>query len=234
MKNISIVIPIYNETRRLNKLFKNILLLNTKFKIEFIFVDDGSNDNTVYKIKNFIKKFKKKKYRFKLIKSMKNLGKGGALRLGVLYSHNNWIFTMDADMSVNFNQIKQWRKKYLFNKKYAYFGSRNHKNSNVTKKVHRRLMGIVFQFLVFIFFDRNISDSQCGFKLYNKIYAKKIFSKMQTFGFAHDLELIKLLKNNDIKIKELPVTWRHENNGKLNVLTDPFKMLFDIILIKLR
>ena len=234
MKNISIVIKIYNETNRLNKLFKNILLLNTSFKIEFVFVDDGSNDNTVYKIENFINKFRKKNYKLKLIKSKKNLGKGGALKLGVLYSHYNWIFTMDADLSVNFNQIEKWKKKYLFNKKYAYFGSRNLENSNVTKKVHRRLMGIVFQFLVYIFFDKNIKDSQCGFKLYNKIYAKKIFSKIKTFGFAHDLEIIKLLKNNGIKIKELPITWKHEDNGKLNVLLDPFKMLFDIILIKLR
>ena len=234
MKNITIVIPLYNEEKRLKKLFTNISNFNSNKKIEFIFVDDGSKDNTFYKIEFFIKKIRNRNKKFILVKSNKNLGKGGALKLGVSRATNNWIFTMDADLSVNFNQINIWIKKYTFNNNYAYFGSRNHISSNVMKKLHRRIMGIAFQFLVFIFFDKNIKDSQCGFKLYNKLYAKQVFKNLKTQGFAHDLEIIKLLKSKKIIIRELPIKWRHEDNGKLNILTDPFKMLFDIFLIKLR
>ena len=53
-------------------------------------------------------------------------------------------------------------------------------------------------------------------------------------GYAHDLELIKLLRSKNIEIIELPINWIHMDKGKLNVLLDPVKMLFDIILIKFR
>ena len=234
MKKISIVLPLYNEESRLNKLFSGIKnFKKTKYgKLsEIIFVNDGSIDNTEEKISNFIKKNKSK---YKLIKSKKNLGKGYALKLGVKRARYNWIFTMDSDLSVGFNEINKWIVNHELKKNYAYFASRNHKDSIVKKRYYRKLLGIIFQIIVFIFFDKSIKDSQCGFKLYNKKYAKNIFKKLKTFGFAHDLEIINLLKEKKIIIEELPVTWTHMDKGKLNVFTHPLKMLIEIILIKLR
>ena len=86
-------------------------------------------------------------------------------------------------------------------------------------------------------FDRrelNIKDTQCGFKLYEKKIAKLIFLKLKDFGFSHDIELILLLKNKKIKIKELPVKWVHKKDSKLNLFWDPIKMFFGIFITKLR
>ena len=154
--------------------------------------------------------------------------------MGVKEAKYGWILTMDADLSVSLNEIHKWITRYRFTKNYAYFGSRNLKKSIVKKKYYRKLMGIIFQTIVFLFFDKKITDTQCGFKLYNKRYAKYIFKNLKTYGFAHDLELIDLLKEKKINIKELPVTWTHMDKGKLNIFTDPLKMLIEIILIRLR
>ena len=79
-----------------------------------------------------------------------------------------------------------------------------------------------------------IKDTQCGYKLYKKRIGKLIFSKLKTFGFNHDLEIILLLKAKNIKIKELPVKWIHKNNSSLNIFWDPIKMFLGIFKIRLR
>jgi dolichyl-phosphate beta-glucosyltransferase len=77
-----------------------------------------------------------------------------------------------------------------------------------------------------------MNDTQCGYKLYKKEIAKKIFKKLTTNKFEHDLEIILNAKKFNYYIKELPVKWTHKSNSKLNVFTDSIKMLYGIILLK--
>ena len=79
IKTLSVILPLYNEEKRLNGLFKKINKFKflKKDKIEFIFVDDGSNDNSNLSIKKFINK-NKKKINIKLVSYKKNKGKGFA------------------------------------------------------------------------------------------------------------------------------------------------------------
>tara|TARA_B110000438_G_C15788718_1_gene639645 strand:- start:622 stop:1350 length:729 start_codon:yes stop_codon:yes gene_type:complete len=237
MKNISIVIPLYNEEKRLDYFFKNFSKfkkVKKKYYFEFIFVDDGSTDSTQEKILNLIKIYRDKKNTFKLIKSKKNLGKGHALKLGVKNAKYEWVLTMDADLSVDLYQILKWANKYSFKKNYAYFGSRNHSESQIEYKFYRRVIGQFLRLLVYLFLDKKIKDTQCGFKFYNKKYIKKIFNLIKENGFAHDIELILLLKINKIQIKELPIRWIHRDNSKLDPVIESGKFFikFFIILIK--
>ena len=237
MEKITVVIPLYNEEKRLNKLIKGIKNFS-KVKInksyEFIFVDDGSTDDTAKKISQFIDKIKKNKHKYKLIKSTDNFGKGNALKLGVKAAKNNWIFTMDADLSVDLPQIIKWTKKYNFTDNHAYFGSRNHPQSILKYKYYRKLIGNILQILVFLFIDRKIKDTQCGFKFYNKKYIKKIFRSLKVNGFAHDIELVFLLKKEGIEIKELPIKWKHVDNSQMNPFLESISFFFQfcILLIK--
>ena len=237
MKKISVIFPLFNEEARLNKLFRKIVKFNrskNKKHYEFIFVDDGSTDDTVQKILNFIQTIKGGKNKFKLIKSSKNFGKGHALKLGVKNSSYSWIFTMDADLSVDLFQINKWIKKYTFKDNEAYFGSRNHPESLIKFKFYRKIIGQILRMLVFLFIDEKIKDTQCGFKFYNKKYIKKVFNSLKEKGFAHDIELIFLLKKNNIKIIELPIKWVHMENSKLNPLSESivFFIKFFILITK--
>ena len=113
--SITYIFPVYNEQDRLNNLFR-YLDKNVKNKQEVILVNDGSQDNS----KNLIKNFIYKKKNFKLISYEKNMGKGYALKKGVIKSKKDWILTLDVDLSANFSQINSWiRKKYISkDKKY--------------------------------------------------------------------------------------------------------------------
>jgi|MDTC01.1.fsa_nt_gb dolichyl-phosphate beta-glucosyltransferase len=237
MKEISIIFPFYNEEKRLNKLFKSLINFNKKQYnklFEFIFVDDGSTDNTREKISQFLKKIQKSRNRYKLVKSNKNFGKGHALKLGVRHAKYNWIFTMDSDLSVDLFQIITWLKKYNFKNNHAYFGSRSHPKSIIKFKYYRKLIGNILQFLVFLFVDKKIKDTQCGFKFYNKKYIKKIFASLKEKGFAHDIELILLLKKKGIKIIELPIKWKHVDEGKLNPFLESINFFFKFFTILLK
>ena len=237
IKNLSVILPLYNEEKRLNNLFKEIKefkFLNRN-KIEFIFVDDGSNDNSFLLIKNFINK-NKKKIDLRLISYKKNKGKGFALKKGVAKAKHEWIITVDIDLSVKFEQIKIWQKRKLISKKLkVYFGSRLLIKSKVKAKRNRRFIGFIFNIILrkILDFDLlNIRDTQCGYKLYEKNIAKKIFKRLTENGYIHDVEILILLKKSKILVKELPVEWCHKHGSKINLFIDSLVMLKNLFILK--
>jgi len=233
IKSVSIIYPVYNEEKRLRKTFLDIIKFeksNKFLKKEYIFVNDGSSDHTLSVIK---KEFKNNKnIKVKLISYSKNMGKGHALKRGVQIAKNDWVLTTDADCSVsNFQLIKWIQKKYLDQNNLIYFGSRNLPLSIVKKKTLRKIVGIVFKFVIRFFFNIKISDTQCGFKLYKLNTARKIFRKLSINDYMHDIEICVIAKKLNIKIKDLPLKWTHVDQSKINFTRDFFNVAFSLIKI---
>lgn len=236
IKSISILFPIYNEEKRLQNSLKMIdIFLKKNFykKIEVILIDDGSTDGSKKIIELFLKKsLNKKKYKF--ISYKKNVGKGYALSRGVSLGNKDWILTCDIDFSVKLEQIINWEKKFIKKDLLVYFGSRMHSLSTLQKNYFRNIIGSIFKLVVYILFKLNISDTQCGFKLYKKKIAKKIFFKLIEKRYVHDVEIaLRCIKNN-IQIIELPVNWKHKSNGKINIFIDPFVMFVSLLKLKIK
>jgi dolichyl-phosphate beta-glucosyltransferase len=230
--NISVVVPCLNEEGNLRGLVERISAALKETDFEIILVDDGSTDNSILILEQFLKKNKIKN---KIIKLKSNLGKGAALKAGVLKCDYAWILTCDLDMSVTLHEIIKWqKKKYINDKCNIYFGSRKHKDSIVNAKIYRVILGNFFRFIVKMLLKIKMYDTQCGYKLYKNKIAKKIFKKLKTNKFEHDLEIILNAKQFNYFIKELPVKWTHKPNSKLNIFTDSSKMLYGIILLSLR
>jgi dolichyl-phosphate beta-glucosyltransferase len=122
--------------------------------------------------------------------------------------------------------------KYLNKNCYIYFGSRGHKKSIVKAKLYRIFLGKIFRFIINILFKINMHDTQCGYKLYKKKIAKKIFKGVMMSGFEHDLEIVLIAKKLNLSITELPVKWIHKSNSKLNIFIDPIKMFICILFLK--
>ena len=240
IKSLTIIFPLYNEAERLKYCFDDIEKFNVKKKIknlEYIFVDDGSTDGSSQIIKKFINKKKREKnnVKYKLLKISKNKGKGNALSRGVKAASKNWILTIDTDISVSISELNKWLK--IKNIKFynnIFFGSRNLKNSIVKFEYHRKLIGLVFIFLTKLFFNIKLNDTQCGFKLYPKKVGKKIFKNLIDKRFAHDIEIVLLAERYNIKILEMPITWVHKNNSKINFLRDSLNIFFSLKKIKKR
>ena len=231
IKSISIIYPVFNEEKRLRKTFLDIIKFeqsNKFLKKEYIFVNDGSSDQTLSIIKQ---KFKNNK-KVKVISYNKNMGKGYALKKGVQIAKNDWVLTTDADCSVSNFQLLKWiEKKYLDQDNLIYFGSRNHPLSVVKKKTLRKIVGMIFKFSIRFFFQIKISDTQCGFKLYKLNIAKKIFRKILINDYMHDIEICVIAKKLKLRIKDLPVKWTHIDHSKINFITDFFKVAFSLIKI---
>ena len=121
IKSLSVIFPLYNESERLSYTFKDIeKFINKKLikNIEYIFVDDCSTDNSIKVLNNF---FKKKKFlKYKIIRIKKNLGKGNALKKGISVAKNEWILTIDTDISVSLLQLSNWIKKKYIKKMYLF------------------------------------------------------------------------------------------------------------------
>ena len=230
--SLTIIFPVYNEEKRLKKLFKSIKLFEKKyFKLFIIFVDDGSKDKSQIEIKNFIKDEKNK--RFKLIVNKYNRGKGFSLKRGIKLTKTNWILTADVDLSVEIQQVLIWfDKKYINRETNIYWGSRSHKLSRLKTSLFRVYLGHIFKFLLRLLFDIKTNDTQCGFKLYNK-NIKNLFSQLKLKGFSHDVEIFLICKRLKYNIKFLPVRWVHKKNSKVNLL-NVIKMFFELLSLKLR
>jgi dolichyl-phosphate beta-glucosyltransferase len=237
IRSLTIIFPVYNEEKRINSTFIDIKKFNKKkiFKsLEYIFVDDGSKDRTVYNLKKFIDNNKSNSITYKIVSIPSNNGKGFAIKKGISLAKKNWILTIDADISVSLIEINNWiKKKYLDKKVFIYFGSRNLIDSIVNYKIHRKLLGYIFFIILKILFNIELKDTQCGFKLYRKDIAKKIFTNVYDKGFVHDVEVVLISKKLNLLIKELPVKWTHKKDSKLNLIMDSFKMLLKLLSIKI-
>jgi len=237
IKTLSVILPLYNEEKRLNNLFIKINKFKflKKSKLEFIFVDDGSNDNSYLLIKNFIDE-NKKRIDLKLVSYKNNKGKGYALKKGVAKAKHDWIITVDIDLSVKLEQIKVWQKKKLISEKLkVYFGSRLLAESKVKAKRDRKFIGFIFNIILRKVLNSNllnIKDTQCGFKLYKKDIAKKIFKKLTENGYIHDVEILILLQKFRVLVKETPVEWKHKHGSKINLIIDSIIMLKNLLTLK--
>lgn len=225
---LSIVIPAYNEEKRIkNTLYRIINYFEYKeFKYEIIVVNDGSTDNTV----NIVKGVKNKK--IKVLTNNPNMGKGYAVKRGVLAAKKKHILFSDADLSTPIEEIEKFLP-YLHNYDVL-IGSRNLKESDIQVKQPfiRSKLGKSFPFLVRCLLLKNIKDTQCGFKLFQKHTIKPIFEKQTLNGFSFDGEILYIAQKLNYKIKEIPITWINSLGSKVNTLKDSYKMFKDLFKIR--
>jgi glycosyltransferase involved in cell wall biosynthesis/tetratricopeptide (TPR) repeat protein len=237
--SLSLVIPCYNESKRISNLLKVLKNFDQQWEqpLQITLVDDGSTDDTVAQIEQKINGSFSGDTDFQLIKLNKNQGKGGALKAGVEKSIGDFILTLDADMAAKPQELGSWLKVLpgkTFPEDKILIGSREHQDSKVKGQLLRRVAGLSYNFIIQLFTNLHITDTQCGFKLYPKAIAKRLFEQLNTKGWAHDIEILNQAKLEDIPIETMPVKWTHQDDSKINLLSDSVKMLFSTIGISLR
>ncbi len=228
MIDISIIIPAYNEEQRIVKNLKSALdyLQKQNLKFEIIVVDDGSDDNTVKVINNFNDSIK-------VIQLGKNLGKGAAVRTGMLSAKGKITLFSDADFSTPLYEMQKLIKK-IDDGADICIGSRALDRSYVKKHqpFYREFMGKIFnQFVQFLVF-KGITDTQCGFKAFKKEIANKLFSLSKINGFSFDVEILYLATKFGYKIEQVPVEWYNDTRSKVNPIKDSLSMFLELIKIR--
>lgn len=222
-KKISVIIPAYNEEKRIYSTLLKIksYLSKNGYLFEIIVVDDGSRDKTAEVVKRM------KDPRIRMIGCSRNKGKGYAVRKGMLVAKHNLALFCDADLSTPIEELGNFAEHI---KNYdIIIGSRVIAGHRVTKKQppFRVFLGVIFSKITKMLVPLGIADTQCGFKLFKN--CKNIFKKQTTNGFAFDVEILFLAKKQGMKILELPVLWRNAEGSKLSPVKDSLRMFRDVI-----
>ncbi|KAM3717564.1 Dolichyl-phosphate beta-glucosyltransferase [Dirofilaria immitis] len=254
---LSVIIPAMNEQERLPIMLNECLPYleerqaeDSSFTYEIIVVDDGSTDGTADTGYQYMEKYKGK---VRVLKLKKNLGKGGAVRRGVLCARGSLIMFADADGATKFADFQYLEEHLLdlialngcISKKRANFdwiipaiaiGSRSHmeKKSIATRSLARTFLMIGFHVIVYIFTVRTVRDTQCGFKLFTRGAVSKLFPLLHIERWAFDVELLFLAEQFNIPIREVPVTWHEVDGSKIVPVISWIQMGRDLMLIWFR
>jgi dolichyl-phosphate beta-glucosyltransferase len=230
--NLSLVIPCYNETGRIELLYNGLesFVKQWPAQFEIVIVNDGSKDDTWQKLQAH-PFYKQHAGNIKLI-NQENAGKGGALKHGVAQASGDFILTLDADMAAQPTEVVKWMNMLGWkpDERTIYIGSREHKESTIINEAFKRkLAGNVFNLIVRSLTPLKVNDSQCGFKLYSNRAGKQLFSELETNGWAHDVELLYRGQMHGMAIKEMPLTWEAIEGSKIRLLKDSIAMFNEIL-----
>lgn len=228
---LSIVIPAYNEQARLPRTVLATIQWCTSEKIQFelILADDGSQDETLA----LARLFEENDARIRCL-ACPHMGKGAAVRIGMLNAKGRFILFMDADGATPLNEIPKLLAALEEGKDVA-IGSRvaqRAREVEVKTSSLRRFIGRSFALFVNLLAIEGIGDTQCGFKMFRREAAAAIFSLQKTTGFAFDVEILFIAHRLSLSIAEIPVNWIAQSGSKINLITDSCRMLWDISRIR--
>lgn len=233
--SLSIVIPAYNEAHIIAATIREIeSFVQSRFKnVEIIVVNDGSKDSTAQIVAE-LQHTVAGPITVAIINHKQRKGKGYAVRSGVFHAQNDYILMTDADLSTPIADLKVLMQRLDSGADIA-IGSRWIRGSHVIVKqpLFRRILSRIFNILVRTLVIDGFRDTQCGFKLFRAEAAREIFSKCRIDGFAFDVEVLFIARQEGYNVVEAPVTWINKSiHSKVSLRSDYTAMLFDLFRIK--
>jgi len=228
---LSIIIPAFNEGSRLPATLDALLrfLDRDTRRAEVIVVDDGSRDDT----SSQVRRYESVDSRIRLIRLPQNRGKGYAVRTGIVNSAGSLVLFADADGATPFEELARLETHVRAGARVA-IGSRGVRDraTRVQARLYRRVLGRLFHAVVRVFAVHGISDTQCGFKLFDAEAAHDLFSRMRMTGFSFDVEVLLMAIRSGYRVAEVPVNWTHQPGSKVRVLRDGLLMARDVLRIR--
>jgi dolichyl-phosphate beta-glucosyltransferase len=230
---LSLVIPAYNEARRLPNTLRELHDYCRRWArlFEVIIVVESSTDETLALAQAGTKTFPQ----LKVIGNRIHRGKGFAVRTGMLASAGELVFFTDADLSTPLYEIDRALAVFEAERDLQIIvGNRQHPNSQIIRHQSwmREGMGKTFNALVRWLAGIEIRDTQCGFKGFRQAASRAIFERQRTDGFSFDVEVLLLAKALGFGVKEMPVHWSNSPDSKVRVVSDSLKMLRDVAVVR--
>jgi dolichyl-phosphate beta-glucosyltransferase len=232
--SLSIIIPAYNEAARLGKTLRAVVdyLRENSPQAEVIVVDDGSSDQTAELAREAFRD--SGGLRTSVISYKSNLGKGRAVRLGLLAARGEVALFSDADLSTPITETPKLVEPIVSGQYDVTFGSRALDRGliGVHQSWRREQGGRVFNLVVRLATGMPFWDTQCGFKAFRMSVCRPLIEAATIDRFGFDVELLYLAFRAGLNLKEIPVRWDHNEGSKITLFTDSFKMVNEVGLIR--
>ncbi len=232
--DLSIVIPAYNEARRLPRTLERVgnwagaQRESSSLETEIIVVDDGSKDSTAEVVAAWTDRLPN----LRLVSNEGNRGKGYSVRHGMLESRGKIALFTDADLSAPIEEAG----KLLAAVETAdvAIGSRalDRRLIEIHQSGSRELAGRIFNGFVRLMTGVPFLDTQCGFKAFRMSRARILFEQQRIEDFGFDPELLYLARRHGLKAVEIPVRWAHDPGSKIHMLRDSLRMFWDLVKVR--
>jgi dolichyl-phosphate beta-glucosyltransferase len=229
---LSIVVPAYNEARRLPASLRAISdhFANAPFEVELLVVDDGSADGTSEVVRAHASGLG---LPLRLLRYAPNRGKGHALKVGFAASRGDRVLFSDADLSTPISEADRLLAELERGFDLA-IGTRKHAEARIEVRQPwmRETLGKGFTALVRLLIAP-VSDATCGFKAYRGDVGRDLFSRVRVFDWSFDAELLLLARRRGHRWSEVPVRWRDQAGTKVELRRDVLRSLAGIARIRL-
>jgi len=229
----SVVIPAFNEAARLPACLRDVVAYfdGRGEAYEVLVVDDGSADATSERVREI----ERAHPTVRLETFEQNHGKGFAVRAGMQTARGALRLMADADGATPIAEVERLEAAIRAGGDLA-VGSRALRDQSVARRVrpHRQLVGNAFNLVVRALGVWDVTDTQCGFKLFRGEVAADLFGALCTEGFGFDVELLLLAQRRGYRIVEVPITWIDQPGSRVSVLKEGPRMLAQVIAARWR
>lgn len=232
---LSIVVPAYNEARRLPATVDAVLeaMGGWGFSCELVLVDDGSSDGTA----ELISGLAERDPRIVAVSYTPNRGKGGAVVAGVGRSRGERVMFFDADLSYPLSAVPELVRR--LDAAAVVVGARDlHKDGKDGGRAEysptRKLTSVMFNAFVGLFLRLGVKDTQCGFKGFDGGLARELFPHLAVTGFGFDVELLFLARRWGMTIDRMPIRMVNREGSSVSVLRHSLQMARDVLRIRWR
>ena len=228
----SLIVPAYNEGRRLGQSLRAMLAYfeGAGYPYEILVVDDGSTDNT----SALIAEAAAAHPAVQALVYHPNRGKGYAVRAGMLAARGAYLMFTDADLSIPIGITADFLAALQGGYDIA-IASRWHPDSSniVPPPLPRRVMGAIFRWCVRRLVISDVRDTQCGCKAYRADVARRLFGQSRIDRFSFDAEVVFLASRAGYRIKEVPFALRYTPGSSVRPVRDSLLMLRDLARIRI-
>ena len=227
---LSIVIPAYNEEKRLPQALESLLayLDGRSDSAEVLIVENGSQDRTL----EVARALASRDPRVRVFAEARR-GKGLAVRRGMLEAQGEYRFMCDADFSMPPDEIDRFLPPALRDFDAAIASRQAPGAKRYGEPILRHLMGRVFNGLVRLLLIPGIHDTQCGFKCFRGEVAEKLFRSQTIEGFAFDVEVLYLALRNGCRTIEVPIPTYYNPDSRVRIVGDSLQMVGDVLRVRL-
>jgi len=224
----SIIIPAFNEERRLPRTLEQVFLFlqEQNYSAEVLVVENGSSDNTVQVAQQYAEKHPNL-----YVLTEKNKGKGNAIRRGMLEAHGQYRFMCDVDLSMPIEELKKFIPEENQRLEIAIASREAEGAVRYNEPEYRHFGGRLINLAIRVLILPGLNDTQCGFKCFRADIAEDIFSSQTISGWSFDIELLYIARKRGYQILEVPIHWYFDAETKLRAVNDAIRMLRDIFLI---